>query len=183
MGVVYVRRFYGTCAMSSEGEPVKRVRQMSEDGDRREREMEPRVSGGFVNSLLRLICVCVLQTAQALPLLAGLDQRWRNWWIRGVLSVVMISLFVVVVYLGPIALSLMVSPLSTWLTLCSHTHTHTHTHTHHLQVVCLLLKCFQEIITIGYSKYRENVPLYRVFNWFVVRNVSTSGHQCVTVYM
>ena len=35
-----------------------------------------------------------------------------------------------------------------------------------LQVVALLLKCFQEIIAIGYSKYREhNLPLYRVLNW------------------
>jgi hypothetical protein len=82
------------------------------------------------------------KSSDRLPLLGALDQRWRNWWIRGILSIVMISLFAVVIYLGPIALSLL--------------------------VVGLLLKCFQEIIAIGYSKYREhNLPLYRVLNWYI----------------
>ena len=49
------------------------------------------------------------QIPQIPSVLAGLDQRWRNWWIRGILSVVMISFFVVIVYLGPIALSVLVS--------------------------------------------------------------------------
>ena len=31
----------------------------------------------------------------------------------------------------------------------------------------IFVKCFQEIITIGHSKYQEyNLPLYRVLNWF-----------------
>ena len=48
---------------------------------------------------------------------------------------------------------------------CTHTHTHTHTHTYH-QVIAVLVKCFQKIISIGYSKYKEyNLPLYRVLNW------------------
>jgi phosphatidate cytidylyltransferase len=108
--------------MSGEGEAVKRVRQMTgEDGKDKESDAK---------------------SSDRLPLLGALDQRWRNWWIRGILSIVMISLFAVVIYLGPIALSLL--------------------------VVGLLLKCFQEIIAIGYSKYREhNLPLYRVLNWYI----------------
>ena len=48
----------------------------------------------------------------------------------------------------------------------THTHTHTHTHTTRHQVIAVLVKCFQEIISIGYSKYKEyNLPLYRVLNW------------------
>lgn len=52
----------------------------------------------------------------------------------------MIGAFSLIVYLGPIALSLL--------------------------VLLILVKCFQEIISIGYKKYREyNLPLYRVLNW------------------
>jgi hypothetical protein len=74
--------------MSGEGEAVKRVRQMTgEDGKDKESDAK---------------------SSDRLPLLGALDQRWRNWWIRGILSIVMISLFAVVIYLGPIALSLLV---------------------------------------------------------------------------
>ena len=35
-----------------------------------------------------------------------------------------------------------------------------------MQIVSVLLKCFQEITSIGYSKYKEfNIPLYRVLSW------------------
>ncbi len=35
-----------------------------------------------------------------------------------------------------------------------------------LLVLSILLKCFQEIVSIGYSKYKEyNLPLIRVLNW------------------
>lgn len=52
----------------------------------------------------------------------------------------MIGAFSFIIYLGPIALSIL--------------------------VLVVLIKCFQEIISIGYSKYKEyNLPLYRVLNW------------------
>lgn len=35
--------------------------------------------------------------------------RWRNWWIRGMFSLVMIAGFAVIVYFGPLALILLVS--------------------------------------------------------------------------
>lgn len=74
-------------------------------------------------------------------ILGKMDSRWRKWWIRGIFTLIMITAFSVVVYLGPVALSLL--------------------------VLAILLKCFQEIITIGYSKYKEyNLPLYRVLNWY-----------------
>lgn len=34
--------------------------------------------------------------------------RWRNWWIRGMFSLVMFAGFLVVVYFGPLALILLV---------------------------------------------------------------------------
>lgn len=99
--------------MSSETEAIKRVK-MSEDSSRRERETEIRVYVDYATSSVNFTSVRHVQATQPHSLLAGLDQRWRNWWIRGTLSVVMISLFVVVVYMGPIALSLLVSsPVST----------------------------------------------------------------------
>jgi len=69
-----------------------------------------------------------------------MDPRWRKWWIRGVFSFVMIGLFSLITIMGPIALSLL--------------------------VLAIFLKCFQEIISIGYNKYKEHkLPLYRVLNW------------------
>lgn len=54
----------------------------------------------------------------------------------------MIGAFSFIIYLGPIALSIL--------------------------VLAILIKCFQEIISIGYKKYKEyNLPLYRVLNWYV----------------
>lgn len=38
--------------------------------------------------------------------------RWKNYWIRGVLSVAMISGFCVIIYMGPFALILVVSKRS-----------------------------------------------------------------------
>lgn len=37
--------------------------------------------------------------------------RWKNWWIRGVLSLVMISLFFLIIYMGSFMLMLLVSLL------------------------------------------------------------------------
>ncbi|MEE6460061.1 hypothetical protein FKM82_000850 [Ascaphus truei] len=39
---------------------------------------------------------------------SGLSSRWKNWWIRGVFSLSMISLFLSLIYLGPVMLILMV---------------------------------------------------------------------------
>lgn len=41
--------------------------------------------------------------------------------------------------------------------------------------MAIFIKCFQEIITIGHSKYQEhNLPLYRVLNWFAIMHLSVS---------
>ena len=39
----------------------------------------------------------------------SLLHRWKNYWIRGVLSIAMISGFFLIIYMGPIALILIVS--------------------------------------------------------------------------
>ncbi|KAM9821487.1 phosphatidate cytidylyltransferase 2 [Syngnathus typhle] len=73
--------------------------------------------------------------------LEGLAPRWKNYWIRGVLSLAMISFFFLTIYLGPIALILI--------------------------VMTVQIKCFQEIITIGYKVYRSyDLPWFRTLSWY-----------------
>ncbi|XP_071208185.1 phosphatidate cytidylyltransferase 2-like isoform X1 [Salvelinus alpinus] len=71
----------------------------------------------------------------------GLNPRWKNWWIRGVLSLAMISGFFMVIYLGPVMLILV--------------------------VMTIQIKCFQEIIDIGYRVYHSyELPWFRTLSWY-----------------
>ncbi len=73
-------------------------------------------------------------------MVTNMDSRWKNWWIRGIFTFLLIGGFGLIIYLGPVFLSLL--------------------------VLSILLKCFQEIVSIGYAKYKEyNLPLIRVLNW------------------
>uniref|UniRef100_A0A3P8WIS5 Phosphatidate cytidylyltransferase n=1 Tax=Cynoglossus semilaevis TaxID=244447 RepID=A0A3P8WIS5_CYNSE len=72
--------------------------------------------------------------------LEGLPPRWKNYWIRGVLSMAMITFFFLIIYMGPIVLIL---------------------------VMTVQIKCFQEIITIGYRVYRSyELPWFRTLSWY-----------------
>jgi hypothetical protein len=57
-------------------------------------------------------------------LLSGFGPRWRNWIIRGVFSLLMLLGFAKVTSMGPLAISLV--------------------------ILLIQIKCFQEIINIGY---------------------------------
>ncbi|KAG5841143.1 phosphatidate cytidylyltransferase 1 isoform X2 [Anguilla anguilla] len=73
--------------------------------------------------------------------LEGLSSRWKNWWIRGILSLTMISGFFLIIYLGPIMLILV--------------------------VMSIQIKCFQEIITIGYRVYHSyELKWFRSLSWY-----------------
>ncbi|XP_046980382.1 phosphatidate cytidylyltransferase, photoreceptor-specific [Schistocerca americana] len=73
--------------------------------------------------------------------LSGLSDRWRNWVIRGLFSLVMIAGFCLLIYSGPLAL--MVTTL------------------------LVQVKCFEEIINIGYAVYRvHNLPWFRSLSWY-----------------
>ncbi|MGH0169522.1 UNVERIFIED_CONTAM: hypothetical protein FKN15_073520 [Acipenser sinensis] len=75
--------------------------------------------------------------------LAGMSSRWKNWWIRGILTLTMISGFFLIIYMGPLPLMLM--------------------------VLAIQIKCFQEIITIGYRVYHSyELPWFRTLSWFIV---------------
>lgn len=67
--------------------------------------------------------------------------RWRNYIIRTLFTLVMISFFGGLIYLGPLAL--MVTTLA------------------------VQVKCFQEIIAVGYAVYRvHGLPWFRSISWF-----------------
>ncbi|RUS73127.1 hypothetical protein EGW08_019107 [Elysia chlorotica] len=78
----------------------------------------------------------------------GLDEalkdfspRWRNWLIRGIFTWLMIFSFAVLIYLGPLALVLV--------------------------TFAIQIKCFHEIITIGYIVYRSyDLPWFRTLSWY-----------------
>jgi phosphatidate cytidylyltransferase len=38
----------------------------------------------------------------------SMDQKWRNWWIRGFFTFIMVGLFGVFIYIGPLALAVLV---------------------------------------------------------------------------
>ncbi|KAB1282584.1 Phosphatidate cytidylyltransferase 1 [Camelus dromedarius] len=73
--------------------------------------------------------------------LSGLSSRWKNWWIRGILTLTMISLFFLIIYMGSFMLMLL--------------------------VLSIQVKCFHEIITIGYRVYRSyDLPWFRTLSWY-----------------
>ncbi|KAK9974531.1 hypothetical protein ABG768_022620 [Culter alburnus] len=73
--------------------------------------------------------------------LEGLSSRWKNWWIRGILSMTMITGFFLIIYLGPIMLIFVVMGVQ--------------------------IKCFHEIITIGYRVYHSyDLPWFRTLSWY-----------------
>jgi len=82
------------------------------------------------------------QTTEALDsALKDLTPRWRNWIIRGIFTWVMILSFGLLIYLGPLALVTM--------------------------IMFLQIKCFHEIITIGYVVYHSyELPWFRTLSWF-----------------
>ena len=70
-----------------------------------------------------------------------LPPRWRNWIVRGISSFILIFGFGLIIYLGPLALVLL--------------------------VLVIQIKCYHELITIAYSVYRSyNLPWFRINSWY-----------------
>lgn len=73
--------------------------------------------------------------------LKDIHPRWRNWIIRGIFTIVMIGSFSLVIYMGPLAIVLL--------------------------VLLIQMKCFHEIITIGYAVYKSHdLPWFRTLSWY-----------------
>ncbi|CAF3431248.1 unnamed protein product [Rotaria socialis] len=74
-------------------------------------------------------------------ILVGFDARWRNWIIRGIFSLIMLVGFAKLVSMGPLVVSLV--------------------------ILLIQIKCFQEIINIGYVVYKShNLPWFRTLSWY-----------------
>ncbi|CAB3409739.1 unnamed protein product [Caenorhabditis bovis] len=74
-------------------------------------------------------------------LLESLPPRWRNWVVRGIFTILMVSSFCFIVNRG-----------ATWLTFL---------------VFSIQFKCFHEIIKIGLAVYRMyDFPYFRLLSWY-----------------
>eukprot|EP01147_Barroeca_monosierra_P006398 gene6398-9309_t len=69
-------------------------------------------------------------------------ERWRNWWIRGILSLTMLAILAVVLYLGPLAIVALIYTLQ--------------------------VKCLHEVISLGYKNWPRELPWFRSLNWYFV---------------
>ncbi|CAG9532605.1 unnamed protein product [Cercopithifilaria johnstoni] len=75
------------------------------------------------------------------PVLSPLPPRWRNWVVRGIFSIIMVSLFTVIIKMGATWLMALVFVIQFW--------------------------CFHEIITIGLAIYRlYSLPWFRALSWY-----------------
>uniref|UniRef100_A0A0N4U714 Phosphatidate cytidylyltransferase n=1 Tax=Dracunculus medinensis TaxID=318479 RepID=A0A0N4U714_DRAME len=73
--------------------------------------------------------------------LLNLPQRWRNWIVRGIFSILMVSFFIYIIKLGPTWLMALVFVIQFW--------------------------CFHEIISIGLVIYRlYDLPWFRALSWY-----------------
>ncbi|XP_068703938.1 phosphatidate cytidylyltransferase 1-like [Montipora capricornis] len=76
-----------------------------------------------------------------MQLLSSLNPKWRNWWIRGMFTLVMFGGFAVIIHFGPLALILLIQ--------------------------CIQIKCYHEIISIGHKNYEKyNLPWFRSLSWY-----------------
>ncbi|XP_043503951.1 phosphatidate cytidylyltransferase, photoreceptor-specific isoform X2 [Polistes fuscatus] len=75
------------------------------------------------------------------PVLSGLSDRWKNWIIRSISTSVMIAVFGFIIYGGPLVLM--------------------------ITTLIVQVKCFEEIINIGYAVYRiHGLPWFRSLSWY-----------------
>ncbi|GMR49907.1 hypothetical protein PMAYCL1PPCAC_20102, partial [Pristionchus mayeri] len=75
------------------------------------------------------------------PLIEMVPEKWRNWVVRGIFTIIMVSGFSFIVSRGPIALMLLVFGIQ--------------------------FMCFYELISIGLAVYRVyDLPYFRLLSWY-----------------
>nr|CAB3229565.1 phosphatidate cytidylyltransferase 2-like [Phallusia mammillata] len=73
--------------------------------------------------------------------LKDLPPKWKNWWVRGLFTIVMFGFFAILIYIGPIGFM--------------------------FSVILCQVKCFHEIITIGHQVYKSyDLPWFRTLSWY-----------------
>lgn len=89
--------------------------------------------------------------------------RWRNYIIRFIFTFIMISGFGLIIYGGPLALMITVSSGFLIATLIFFSIKPFFK----LQTLLVQVKCFEEIISIGYQVYRiHGLPWFRSLSWY-----------------
>jgi phosphatidate cytidylyltransferase len=74
-------------------------------------------------------------------LVENMNPKWKNWWIRIALSLVMFGLFYIVILFGPSAMLLLIAAIQ--------------------------VKCYHEIISVGHENYKKyKLPLIRTLGWY-----------------
>lgn len=73
--------------------------------------------------------------------LSYIPERWQNWVVRGIFTIIMIALFSFIIHKGPLYLVLL--------------------------VIIIQFKCFHELIKIGLIVYRlYDLPWFRTLSWY-----------------
>lgn len=110
------------------------------DGDSDDEQIIP--DEGNVESLVKELPQASDKTTEILDsALSSLSTRWRNWIVRGIFTWLMIFGFFFLIWLGPLALV--------------------------VTTLLVQVKCFQEIISIGYAVYRiHGLPWFRSLSWY-----------------
>uniref|UniRef100_A0A1B0GFE8 Phosphatidate cytidylyltransferase n=1 Tax=Glossina morsitans morsitans TaxID=37546 RepID=A0A1B0GFE8_GLOMM len=132
----------GTSISPSITEAEKRNSSAADSSDHIDSEEERLPEEKFVDDLSKSIPQGTDKTPEILDsALKDLPDRWKNWVIRGIFTWIMICGFALIIYGGPLAL--MVTTL------------------------LVQVKCFQEIISIGYQVYRiHGLPWFRSLSWY-----------------
>nr|XP_045013114.1 phosphatidate cytidylyltransferase 2 isoform X2 [Jaculus jaculus] len=122
------------------------VREPDTPPEDKESESEAKVDGETASDSESRVEPAPLPTSDDTPevlnrALSNLSSRWKNWWVRGILTLAMIAFFFIIIYLGPMVLMMI--------------------------VMCVQIKCFHEIITIGYNVYHSyDLPWFRTLSWY-----------------
>eukprot|EP00055_Hartaetosiga_balthica_P016395 m.103453 g.103453 ORF g.103453 m.103453 type:complete len:405 (+) comp9096_c3_seq1:650-1864(+) len=66
--------------------------------------------------------------------------RWKNWWIRGAFTFLMLVAFAGITALGPLALCVL--------------------------ILLLQVKCYQEVIAIAFKAWPKELPWFRSLHWY-----------------
>uniref|UniRef100_A0A0N4Z6H4 Phosphatidate cytidylyltransferase n=1 Tax=Parastrongyloides trichosuri TaxID=131310 RepID=A0A0N4Z6H4_PARTI len=91
--------------------------------------------------------------------LSYIPERWRNWVVRGIFTIIMISFFSFIILKGPLYLVLL--------------------------VIIIQFKCFHELIKIGLIVYRlYDLPWFRTLSWYflITSNYFFFGENLIEVF-
>lgn len=112
------------------------------ESDNIDSEEEKTIEDKYVEELAKSLPQGTDKTPDVLDAaLSGLSLKWKNWVIRGIFTFLMIGGFCLLIYGGPLALM--------------------------ITTLVVQVKCFEEIINIGYAVYRvHGLPWFRSLSWY-----------------